>query len=222
MSKRALETDAAFLIGLAQAEARAVFFDEDDQTVHEFEDGVLLITTNFSDYTTYKLTPVAASSPTRFDILVENEDGVAEFDDDAETDLAQRLARLVEQARQFQNKRELTTDELTTLAASLIPAGEWEWKEWPEIGTGELQDASEEYELGISIVAPTLDQEPVVYQSDDFMDGVLDWFRQQLNPQCWTLIAVSPFDELQSFFLVRSDQLQMVRELLYQQGRRVF
>jgi hypothetical protein len=50
---------------------------------------------------------------------------------------------------------------------------------------------------------------------------VLEWFREQLHPQGWTLAAVSPFDELQEFFLVRNARLDQARYLLGQQGRRL-
>lgn len=213
---------AAFLIALADpAQACTTFYDEDDQTVHEWEDGVLSISTDFTDYTTYKLTPVAASVPLRFDVVVENEDGVADFDDEAQADLAERLARLVGQIRQFQDKRALSDEELATLQAMLLPAGEWEWKEWPGIGTQAVQDASAVHELGLSVAAPGSRQQRDVYAGDDFSSSVLAWFRQQLQPQGWTLVAVTPFDELQSFFLVSNDNVETVRALLYQQGQRM-
>ena len=213
---------AAFLIGLADpAQVCTTFYDEDDQTVHEWEDGVLSISTDFTDYTTYKLTPVAASVPPRFEVVVENEDGVADFDDEAQADLAERLARLVAQIRQFQDKRALSDEELATLQAMLLPAGEWEWKEWPEIGTQAVQDASAVHELGLSIIAPNAKQQRDVFAGDDFSASVLAWFRQQLQPQGWTLVAVTPFDELQSFFLVSNDNIETVRALLYQQGQRM-
>lgn len=212
---------AAFLIGLADpAQACTTFYDEDDQTVHEWEDGVLSISTDFTDYTTYKLTPVAASVPLRFEVVVENEDGVADFDDEAQADLAERLARLVGQIRQFQDKRALSDEELATLQAMLLPAGEWEWKEWPGIGTQAVQDASAVHELGLSVAAPDSRQQRDVVAGDDFSASVLAWFRQQLQPQGWTLVAVTPFDELQSFFLVSNDNIETVRALLYQQGQR--
>lgn len=213
---------AAFLIALADpAQACTTFYDEDDQTVHEWEDGVLSISTDFTDYTTYKLTPVVASVPLRFEVVVENEDGVADFDDEARADLAERLARLVGQIRQFQDKRALSDEELATLQAMLLPAGEWEWKEWPGIGTQAVQDASAVHELGLSVAAPGSRQQRDVVAGEDFSASVLAWFRQQLQPQGWTLVAVTPFDELQSFFLVSNDNVETVRALLYQQGQRM-
>jgi hypothetical protein len=222
MSEPAFAGHAAFLISLAEPDqACTTFYDEDDETVHEWEDGVLTISTDFTDYTSYKLTPVAGSSPLQFDVVVENEDGVAELDADAQADLAERLARLVEQARQFQDKRELTGEEQKVLDALLLPAGQWEWKEWPEIGTSELQQAIAAQQLDIEITAPSAEQQRRVYASDDFTSGVLEWFREQLHPQGWTLAAVSPFDELQEFFLVRNARLDQARYLLGQQGRRL-
>ncbi|MGK5027598.1 hypothetical protein [Janthinobacterium sp. RB2R34] len=222
MQETSYAAHAAFLIGLADpAQACTTFYDEDDETVHEWEDGVLSISTDFADYTTYKLTPVAASVPLRFDVLVENENGVADFDDDAQADLSERLARLVGQIRQFQDKRALTDEELSRLQAMLLPAGEWEWKEWPETGTHAVQDACAVHELGLTLVAPSSKQQRDVAASDDFSDGVLAWFRRQLQPQGWTLVAVTPFDELQSFFLVANDNVETVRALLYQQGHRM-
>lgn len=213
---------AAFLIALADpAQACTTFYDEDDQTVHEWEDGVLSISTDFTDYTTYKLTPVVASVPLRFEVVVENEDGVADFDDEARADLAERLARLVGQIRQFQDKRALSDEELATLQAMLLPAGEWEWKEWPGIGTQAVQDASAVHELGLSVAAPDSRQQRDVVAGEDFSASVLAWFRQQLQPQGWTLVAVTSFDELQSFFLVSNDNVETVRALLYQQGQRM-
>jgi len=222
MSEPAFAGHAAFLISLAEPDqACTTFYDEDDETVHEWEDGVLTISTDFTDYTSYQLTPVAGSSPLQFEVVVENEDGVAEFDNDAQEDLAERLARLVRQIRRFQNRRALSADELAALDAMLLPAGEWEWKEWPEIGTGELQQAIAAHRLDIAITAPTARQQREVYASDDFASGVLGWFRQQLMPHGWTLVAVSPFDELQAFFLVTNERLEAARMLLEQQGRRL-
>lgn len=213
---------AAFLISLVEpGQARATFFDEDDQTVHEWEDGVLTISTDFTDYTSYTLTPVAGSSPLQFDVLVENEDGVDDFDADAQEDLEDRLARLVGQIRLFENRRALSEEETKALDALLLPAGEWEWKEWAEIGTGELQQAMAAQQLGIELSMPTARQQQRVNAGDDFSNGVLDWFRAQLLPQGWTLVAMPPFDELQQFFLVKAAQLDQARHLVEQQGRRL-
>lgn len=222
MPQAAFAEHAAFLISLADPhKACSTFYDEDDQTLHEWENGVLTIWTNFTDYTTYKLTPVANSAPLQFDVLVENEDGVDEFDADAQDDLADRLARVVGQIRLFQNRRVLSDDEVELLDALLLPAGQWEWKEWAEIGTGELQHAMATQQLDIELATPTARQQHRVNASDDFSDGVLDWFRTQLQPQGWTLVVVSPFDELQAFFLVRLEQLEQAQALMGLQGRRL-
>lgn len=222
MSQAAFAEHAAFLISLAEpGQACTTFFDEDDQTVHEWEDGVLTISTDFTDYTSYKLTPVAGSSPLQFEVLVENEDGADEFDADAQADLADRLARVVGQIRLFQNRRALSDEETKVLEALLLPAGEWEWKEWAEIGTRELQQAIAAQQLGIEIAEPSERQQQRVNASDDFSNGVLDWFRSQLQLQGWTLVAMPPFDELQQFFLVRTSRLDQARYLVEQQGRQL-
>lgn len=222
MSQAAFAEHAAFLISLAEpGQACTTFFDEDDQTVHEWEDGVLTISTDFTDYTSYKLTPVAGSSPLQFEVLVENEDGADEFDADAQADLADRLARVVGQIRLFQNRRALSDEETKVLEALLLPAGEWEWKEWAEIGTRELQQAIAAQQLGIEIAEPSERQQQRVNASDDSSNGVLDWFRSQLQPQGWALVAMPPFDELQQFFLVRTARLDQARYLVEQQGRQL-
>lgn len=222
MPAQSFAAHAAFLISLAEpGQACTTFFDEDDQTVHEWEDGVLTISTDFTDYTTYQLTPVAGSAPLQFEVVVENEDGVDEFDADAQDDLADRLARVAGQIRLFQSRRVLSDEETKVLDALLLPAGEWEWKEWAEIGTGELQQAIAAHQLDIELTMPTARQQHRVNAGDDFSNGVLDWFRTQLQPQGWTLVAMPPFDELQQFFLVKAAALDQARYLMEQQGRRL-
>lgn len=224
-----LTENALFLFGLADPTGKSVtFYDEDDNTVHSLENGVLTISANFVDYTTYKLTRTEAAGIQvqleRLDNyrLHEKAKKVAwEMDQEDEEDLADRLDRLAEQIRIAQNKQALSSAEQASLAAMMISAGEWEWKEWPEIGTNAIQAALEENGLGITLADPTPQQTRKVYGSDDFSKGVLQWFRAQLNPHGWTLVAVSPMDEYQAFALVRNEDLATVKALQQKQGERI-
>jgi hypothetical protein len=226
MSGQSTVENARVLMGLAQPDGKVVtFYDEEDQTVHELENGALVISTDFADYTTYTLTLAGDE----LDVQVARLDNdrlhekaqmiAAPFDADDEEDLAERLERLVDQLRSAQDSRAATEDEAASLASMLIGAGAWEWKDWPQNGTDFIQRALDENDTGITLKAPAEKEIRKVFSNKDFTKAMLQWFRKQLEPHGWTFVAVSPYDEYQAFALVRTAHLDSVRKLLKQQGR---
>lgn len=218
-------------MALAGPDGKATLFDEDDQIVHSLQNGVLTMATNFVDYTTYILTQVGQGPDSTFDVQVTRLDDyhrhekaqtiVCDFDEDDEEDLATRLDSLVDQMDMADEAQPPTPDDTATLKSMMIDAGEWEWTAWSQIGTYDIQAALDKHDIAISLKEPTEKEARRVFASDDFSDGLLAWFRTQLNPQGWTLVAVAPFDELQQFALVRSENLETVRALLRKQACKI-
>jgi hypothetical protein len=231
MSESSTVENARFLMALAGPDGRALFHDEDDHTVHELDNGVLVIATGFADGTTYTLTLAHAGPDSTLDVEVERFDNhrlghnatlvacVVGADD--EQDLAERLERLVAQARSAQASRAATEDEAASLASMLVAAGEWEWKDWPENGTDFIQRTLDEMDTGIVLARPATRDIRKVFSSKDFTKAMLQWFRKQLAPHGWTFVAVSPFGEYQAFALVKNEHLERAQALLKLQGRRI-
>ena len=220
MSDQSTVENARILMALAGPDGKATFYDEDDHTVHELDNGALVIATDFADGTTYTLTlaeSILHVQVKRFKATVVD----CAIDADDEQDLAGRLERLVDQLRIAQASRAATQDEAASLASMLVDAGEWEWKDWPENGTDFIQRALDEMETGIVLVKPDHKDVRKVFSSRDFSKAMLQWFRKQLAPYGWTFVAVSPFDEYQAFALVREEHLDRVGALLKLQGRKL-
>jgi hypothetical protein len=230
MSESSTVENARFLMALAGPDGRALFHDEDDHTVHELDNGVLVIATGFADGTTYTLTLADAGPDSTLDVEVERLDDrqaghkatlvACAVDADDEQDLAERLERLAGPARSAQASRAATEDEAASLASMLVDAGEWEWKDWPENGTDFLQRGLDKMETGIVLARPAHKDIRKVFSSKDFTKAMLQWFRRQLEPHGWTFVALSPFGEYQAFALVREGHLDRVQALLQLQGRR--
>jgi hypothetical protein len=231
MSESSTVENARFLITLAGPDGRALFYDEDDHTVHELDNGVLVIASGFADGTTYTLTLAGAGADSTLDVEVERFDNhrlgqeatlvACAVDADDEQDLADRLERLAGQARSAQASRAATEDEAASLASMLVDAGEWEWKDWPENGTDFIQRALDKMETGIVLARPAVKDIRKVFSGKDFTKAMLQWFRRQLAPHGWTFIAVSPFGEYQAFALVKNEHLERVQALLTRQGRKI-
>jgi F0F1-type ATP synthase epsilon subunit len=212
--------NARILMALAGPDGKATFYDEDDHTVHELDNGVLVIATDFADGTTYTLTLAEGILHVQVKRIMATMVDCA-IDADEEQDLAERLERLVDQLRSAQASRAATQDEAASLASMLVDAGEWEWKDWPENGTDFIQRALDEMETGIVLAKPDHKDVRKVFSSRDFSKAMLQWFRKQLAPHGWTFVAVSPFDEYQAFALVREEHLDRVGALLKLQGRKL-
>jgi hypothetical protein len=220
MSDQSTVENARILMALAGPDGKATFYDEDDHTVHELDNGVLVIATDFADGTTYTLTlaeSILHVQVKRFKATMVD----CAIDADDEQDLAERLERLVDQLRIAQASRAATQDEAASLASILVDAGEWAWKDWPENGTDFIQRALDEMETGIVLAKPDHKDVRKVFSSKNFSKAMLQWFRKQLAPHGWTFVAVSPFDEYQAFALVREEHLDRVGALLKLQGRKL-
>ena len=102
---------------------------------------------------------------------------------------------------------------------TLIPAGLWPWKEWAGTGLSLVNEALSDYNLGFSIALPTDKEKERVLQCADLTTGMLDWFQTRMDPHGWMLVTFFPFDEIQEFFLVRSQDRDSVRSLMRNQGR---
>jgi hypothetical protein len=225
LSSQSSAENARFLMALAPSDGSVLtLHDEADQTSHELDNGVLVITTGFVDGTTYTLTLEGAEEA--LEVQVERLGDKAQMvvcavnADDA-LDLAERLERLVDQARVAQASRAATQDDAASLASMLLDAGEWEWKDWPENGTDFIQRALDEQDTGIVLTAPVAKDIRKVFSNKDFTKSMLQWFRKQLEPHGWTFVAVSPFGEYQAFGLVKNEDVERVRTLLKQQGRSI-
>lgn len=224
MSEQSIAENARFLMALAGPDGSALFRDEDEGTVHELDNGVLVIATDFADGTTYILTLEGADNVLAVQVARRDHQAqmvTAACNADDEGDLAERLERLVDQARVAQASCAATQEEAASLAAMLHGAGEWEWKDWPQNGTDFIQRALDENDTGIVLVAPAEKDIRKVFCSKDFTKAMLQWFRKQLAPHGWTFVAVSPFGEFQAFALVRDEHLERVQALLKQQGRKL-
>lgn len=102
---------------------------------------------------------------------------------------------------------------------TLIPAGRWAWKEWAGVGLKSVNEALMDYSLGFSIATPTDREIQRVFDCADLTAGMLDWFQTRLSPLGWVLVALLPFDEIQAFYLIRSQDRDSVRALLRKQGQ---
>ena len=221
MGSQSIVENARFLMALARPDGKVLtFYDEEDDTVHELDNGVLVITTDFADETAYTLTLAGNDAAGSLEVHVERQGSACALDADDEGDLAERLERLVDQVRVAQASRAATQEEAASLASMLVDAGEWEWKDWPENGTDFIQRALDESDTGIVLTAPSGKDIRKVFASKDFTKAMLQWFGKQLDPHGWTFGAVSPFDEYQAFALVKHAHLDRVRALLKQQGRK--
>jgi len=224
MSEQSIAENARVLMALAGPDGTALFCDEDDHIVQELDNGVLVIATDFADGTTYTLTLEGADN--LLAVQVERRDhqaqvSAAPFDVDDEADLAERLERLAGQARSAQASCAATQEDAASLAAMLVDAGAWEWKDWPQNGTDFIQRALDAHDTGIVLAAPAEKDIRKVFSGRDFTKAMLQWFRKQLAPHGWTFVAVSPFGEFQAFALVRDEHLERVQALLKQQGRKL-
>lgn len=90
----------------------------------------------------------------------------------------------------------------------------WEWKEWHEAGVASLNRLAPLRQRPIRIPCPTAAEQAAVFDSDDFAAAVLDWFERKLSPAGMSLIAISPFDEMQGFALLPSSTLGGLTEAL--------
>jgi hypothetical protein len=232
VSEQSYLDDARFLMGLGRpGEKPETYFDEDESITHELGHDVLSISTHFVDYTTYIVTRVGPDPDSTFTVHVERLDNyrlhekaqkiTCPIDADEEDDLAEMLARLVEQVKVYQAKQQATAAETTLLDAMMLPAGEWEWTAWSHNGTPGIQHALDEHKIAVKLDYPTEKEEQKVFASANFSKSTLEWFRKQLIPHGWTLVAVAPFDEYQAFALIKRDDLDTVRALLKKHGRKI-
>jgi hypothetical protein len=83
----------------------------------------------------------------------------------------------------------------------------WEWKEWHDAGVASLNKLAFLRQRQIRISYPAAAELAAVFDSADFTAAVLDWFERKLSPAGLSLIAISPFDEMQGFALVPSPTL---------------
>jgi len=100
-TRYAFHDDAVYLIEAARSSVRqpVTYFDEIDQVVHTFEDGVLEIGTDYTDYRSYYL--ALDGGELSAVLRIPNGEGADEYalDQDDEEDLAQRLAQLARPMR---------------------------------------------------------------------------------------------------------------------------
>lgn len=246
--------DAVYLIEAARSEAKqpVSFYDEIDQIVHTYEDDVLEIETNYTDYRSYLL----ALEGNALSVMLCIPDGerIAEYalDADDEEDLAQRLAQLARPMRLAErlasvdvaalwqetmaalfrhdpanqalaSNETLDRDDLVgsihTVLAQSARLGRWEWKEFGEGGVAQLNTLLAQHGNEEDLLPYASAQESrQVFHSDDFCGAALAWFDRRLAPHGWTVAAISPFDEYQSFALLRRENLDEVRSLFEQLG----
>lgn len=242
--------DAVYLIHAAASSGntRADFYDDHDDTVHSFEDGILTVDTDYADYRNYKLRLDGPVLTAYLHLPGEGEGAHLELDDDDIADLSERLSRMVNGMRTTAaldtadvdhpwkalmtamlgqdpasavatpGKRDLTIS-LQEVLARTGRSGEWEWKEFGEIGVGILNREFEALAAqSIRIDYPAPDEHQAIFNNRDFSGAILAWFDRQLAPHGWTLLAVAPFDELQSFGLFRSENVREVRTMLKELG----
>jgi hypothetical protein len=244
--------DALYLIGAATSsgKGRADFYDEDDDTVHSFEDGVLTIDTDYADYRSYKLSLDGPVLTACLHLPGEGEGTRLALDDDDVEDLTDRLARMAGSMRAVaardvapvaqpwtalmtamlgQDAATAATcapgkgDDLATALQDVLAragrSGEWEWKEFGETGVATLNHECKALaDASIRIDYPAADEHQAIFNHRDFSGAILAWFDRQLSPHGWTLLALSPFDELQSFGLFKSGNVRDVRAMLKQLG----
>lgn len=106
-----------------------------------------------------------------------------------------------------------------TVLAQSARLANWEWKSFGEEGVAEVNALLAQRGHGEDVLPYANAQESKrVFRSDDFSAAVLAWFDSKLAPLGWTLVAISPFDEYQSFALLRTENLDVVRSLLERLG----
>lgn len=253
-AKTTFHDDAVYLIEASRAAGKdtVTWYDEIDQLVHIFEDGVLKIETDYTDYRSYRLSLDGAELGAVLRIPDgERSDDYALDDDDVE-DLAQRLAQVARPMRLAERlahtdvavlweetmaalfrhdpvyaaaafRDTLDRDDLVgALHAVLAQSARltaWEWKSFGEEGVAEVNALLAQRGGGEDVLPYASAQESQrVFRSDDFSAAVLAWFDSRLTQHGWTLAAISPFDEYQSFALLRSENPGEVRSLLEQLG----
>ncbi|MCD2518426.1 hypothetical protein LQ564_19170 [Massilia sp. G4R7] len=238
--------DAVYLIDTARSSAQqpVTCYDEIDRVVHTFEDGVLEIGTDYTDYRSYHL--ALAGDALRVVLRIPDGERSDEYalDEDDEEDLSQRLARVARPMRLAERLERIDVAALwdetmaalfrhdpvdaapqdafaredlagaihAVLAQSSRLAG-WEWKTFGEEGVAEVNAL-----LGAALPYASAEESRRVFRSDDFSGAVLAWFDRRLAPLGWTLAAISPFDEYQSFALLRRENAGEVRSLFEQLG----
>jgi len=238
--------DAVYLIEAARSSAKqpVTYYDEIDQVVHTFEDGVLEIGTDYTDYRSYHL--ALDGGELSVVLRVPNGEGADEYalDQDDEEDLAQRLAQVARPMRLAERLAHIDVAALwdQTMAALFrhdpthgAPQDAFErgnlegaihavleqsarlagW-EWKAFG--EEGGATVNALLGAALPFASAEESRRVFRSDDFSAAVLAWFDGRLAPLGWTLVAISPFDEYQWFALLRRENADEVRALFEQLG----
>ena len=245
-TRYAFHDDAVYLIEAARSSARqpVTFFDEIDQVVHTFEDGVLEIGTDYTDYRSYYLALDGGELSVVLRIPNGEQSDEYPLDQDDEEDLAQRLAQLARPMRMAERLAHIDVAALwnETMAALFRhdPTHEapqdaferenlegaihdvleqsarltgWEWKTFGEEGVERVNAL-----LGAELPFASAEESRRVFRSDDLSPAVLGWFDRRLAPLGWALVAISPFDEYQSFALLRRENVDEVRSLFEQLG----
>ncbi len=249
-AKSLYHDDAVYLIEMARSSesGTATWYDELDQIVHTYVDGVLEIDTNYSDYRSYLLSLDGAELSAV--LRIPDGERVDEYplDEDDEEDLMQRLAQV---ARPMRLAERLARTDVAALWTAMLDAlfrhdpvreaaafvdtldrddlvgsvhtvllqsgrlANWEWTTFGEEGVAIVNAMLAQRGHGEDALPYASAQESRrTFRSDDFSRAVLAWFDTHLTPLGWTLAAVSPFDEYQSFALLRTENLDEVRSLL--------
>lgn len=230
-----------------------VYYDETDDTTITFENGSVEISTDFIDYTSYRISFDGDSlhvTATRLDDPNRHEKAkVIEFemDEDDEADMAERIGRMAAETRKYQKvqntdvtsiwkslmkelfprmnydesnlpkfEKSKPSESLTDVLTEANLIASFEWKEWAEIGTREVNGFLILQKHEIEIAMPTEKQQDVVRRSRDFGQSVLNWFHSQMSPFEMTLMALSPMDEYQNFVLLSTTNVKKVQDLLHQ------
>lgn len=246
--------DAVYLIETARSVAKepVTYYDEIDQVVHTWENGVLEIQTDYTDYRSYAL--VLEGGQLVATLRIPDKRRIDEYalDEDDERDLAQRLAQIARPMRLAERLASIDVaalwqDTMTALfqhdpAYGAPPSPDaldrddligsvhavleqsarlagWEWKAFGDEGVAEVNALLARRDEGEDVLPfASAEESRRIFRADDVGDAVLAWFDSRLAPQGWTLVAISPFDEYQSFALLRTENLAEVRSLLEQLG----
>lgn len=246
--------DAVYLIETARSSGKgsATWYDEIGSVVHTYQDGVLEIGTNYTDYRSYILSLDGDELSAVLRIPGGERADEYPLDEDDEEDLTRRLAQVTRPMRLAERLEHI---DIAALWAELLdalfrhdPAQEpaafkdaldredlvgsghavlaqsarlasWEWKTFGEEGAAAVNAllAQRCHEEDVLPYASARESKRV-FRSDDFCAAVLGWFDSRLAPLGWSLAAISPFDEYQSFALLRTENLDEVRALLEQLG----
>jgi len=242
----AFHDDAVYLIEVARSSTKqpVTYYDEIDQVVHTFDDGVLEIGTDYTDYRSYFLARDGDALQVVLRIPNGERSDEYELDADDEADLAQRLAQVARPMRLAERLKQIDVAALwyETMAALFrhdpdhrappqaferddlegalhavleqsARLASWEWKTFGEEGVATVNAL-----LGAALPFASVQESRRVFRSDDLSAAVLGWFDRRLAPLGWTLAAISPFDEYQSFALLRRENVDEVRSLFEQLG----